>query len=78
MLSTYNREDSPQNLSSYSPSLHHTKENKTIYFTRDGDDDYIYPNKIIINSLDISDGLIGVARIIRSAARKLPNCSYRI
>jgi hypothetical protein len=57
MLSTYNREDSSQNVPSYSPSLHRTKENKTNYFTKGGNGDYIYPNNIIINSLNISDGL---------------------
>jgi hypothetical protein len=59
MLSTYDREDSPQNVSSYfsSSSLPHTRKNKTNYLTKGGNDDYIYPNNRIINSLDISDGL---------------------
>jgi hypothetical protein len=59
MLSTYDREDSPQNISSYSPSssLPCTEGNETNYLTENGNDDYISPNNIIINFLDIADGL---------------------
>ena len=58
MLSTYDREDSSRNVSYYSSSsLFHTEVNKIKYFTENSNDDYIYPNNIIINSLDITDGL---------------------
>jgi hypothetical protein len=59
MLSTYNRGDSSQNISSYSssPSLPHTEGNKTNCFTESSNDDYISPNNLIINSLDIADSL---------------------
>ena len=59
MLSTYYREDSPQNISSYSPSslLPHTKRSKTNYFTQNSNNDNTYPNNIIFNSLDIAEGL---------------------
>jgi|SRR5919109_1578718 hypothetical protein len=40
-----------------SSSRFHTKANKTNYFTENSNNDYIYPNNIIINSLDIADGL---------------------
>jgi hypothetical protein len=59
MLSTYDKEDSPQNISSYSPSslLPHTKGSKTNYFTQNSNNDNTYSNNIIINSLDIANGL---------------------
>jgi hypothetical protein len=59
MLSTYDREDSSQNILSYSSSssLPHIEGNKANYFTENSNDDYICPNNIIINSLDIADGL---------------------
>ena len=59
MLSTYDREDSSQNVSSYSSSLSApcTEGNKTNYFIENSNNDYIYRNNIIINSLDIADSL---------------------
>ena len=59
MLSAYDREDSSQNILSYfsSSSLPHTEGNKTNYFTENSNDDYISPNNIIINSLDLADSL---------------------
>jgi len=59
MLSTYDREDSWQNIPSYSPSssLPYTEENKIKYFTQRSNNDSTYSNNIIINSLDIADGL---------------------
>jgi hypothetical protein len=59
MLSTYDRGDSSQNISSYSPSssLPHIEGNKTNYFTENSNDDYISPKNIIINSLDLANSL---------------------
>ena len=58
MLSTYDRGDSSQNISSSSSSLLSQIEGKkTNYFTENGNGDYISPNNIIINSLDLANSL---------------------
>jgi hypothetical protein len=55
MLSTYDRRDSQQNISS-SSSLSHNKRSKVKKSSR-SNNDYVYPGNAIINSLDIADGL---------------------
>jgi hypothetical protein len=55
MLSTYDKSDSQQNVS-HSSSLSHNKRSK-INSSRTNYKDYIYPDNVIINSLDIADGL---------------------
>jgi hypothetical protein len=56
MLSTYYRGDSQQNVSSSSPLLFHKKRSKIKNFGTNNKD-YVYPDNVIINSLDIADGL---------------------
>jgi hypothetical protein len=76
MLSTYDREDSSRNVSYYSSSsLFHTEVNKIKYFTENSNDDYIYPNNIIINSLDIADGLKELLIKYRYTLQELSNIS---
>src|ERR671924_572267 len=76
MLSTYDREDSSQNMSySSSSSLSYIEVNKTKYFTENSNDDYIYPNDIIINSLDIADGLKELLIKYRYTLEELLNIS---
>ena len=75
MLSTYNK-DSPQDISySSSSSLSHAESNRTNYFTENSNDDYIYPNDIIINSLDIADGLKELLIKYRYTLEELSNIS---
>lgn len=78
MLSTYEVEDSSENISSHSSSssLPHTEGNKTNYFTEGSNDDYIYPNNIIINSLDIADGLKELLIKYRYTLEELSSISF--
>jgi hypothetical protein len=77
MLSTYDREDRPQNISySSSSSLSHTEGNKTNYFTENSNNDYIYPNNIIINSLDMADGLKELLIKYRYTLEELSSMSF--
>src|SRR5919108_254057 len=78
MLSTYDREDNPQNISysSSSSSLSHTEGNRTNYFTENNNNDYIYPNDITINSLDIADGLKELLIKYRYTLEELSSISY--
>jgi hypothetical protein len=56
MLSTYNRGGSQQNVSSSSSLSYHKKRSKIKNFGANNND-YVYPDNAIINSLDIADGL---------------------
>ncbi len=56
MLSTYNRGGSQQNVSSSSSLSYHKKRSKIKDFGANNND-YVYPDNAIINSLDIADGL---------------------
>ena len=78
MLSTYDREDSSQNNSSYSSSssLPHTEGNRTNYFTKSGNADCIYLNNIIINYLDIADGLKELLIKYRYALEELSSMPF--
>ena len=77
MLSTYDRDDSSQNMSySSSSSLSYIEVNKTKYFTKNSNNDYIYPNDIIINSLDIADGLKELLIKYRYTLEELSSISY--
>ena len=78
MPSTYDGEDSPQNISSYSSSssFPYTKGNKTNYISKSSNDDYIYPNNIIMNSLDISDGLKELLIKYRYTLEELSNTPF--
>jgi hypothetical protein len=58
MLPTYYRgEDSKKNVSSSSSPLSYNKRSKVENSGANNNDDYIYPDNAIINSLDIADGL---------------------
>jgi hypothetical protein len=85
MLSSYNRGGSQQNVSSSSSLSYHKKRSKIKNFGANNND-YIYPDNAIINSLDIADGLkelsisdlaeylgidLYVANIISNSAKKL-------
>src|ERR671927_441483 len=78
MLSAYDREDSSQNILSYfsSSSLPHTEGNKTNYFTATSNNDHIYPNNIIVNSLDISDSLKELLIKYRYTLEKLSSMPF--
>jgi hypothetical protein len=56
MLSTYNRGGGHQNVSSSSSLSYHKKRSKIKDFGANNND-YVYPDNAIINSLDIADGL---------------------
>jgi type IV secretory pathway VirD2 relaxase len=64
MLSTYKREDSLRT------------GNRTNYFTENNINDYIYSNSIIINSLDIADGLKELLIKYRYTLKELSSMSY--